>query len=69
MMLGCAWVCLQKHQSAKGGGTLKVCWSCVDLSRPLETQTVDISPGNMQLILFSLLQCFLVCFLWKTCFR
>lgn len=42
MMLGCAWLWLQKHQSAKGGGTLKVCWSCVDLPRPLETQTVYI---------------------------
>ena len=26
--------------SAEGGETLKVCWSCVDLPRPLETQTI-----------------------------
>ena len=69
MMLGFSLVVLAET-SAEGGETLKVCWSCVDLPRPLETQTIfSISPGSTQLILFSLLQCFLVFFFWKTCFR
>lgn len=52
MMLGFSLVVLAET-SAEGGETLKVCWSCVDLPRPLETQTIfSISPGSTQLILF-----------------
>lgn len=51
-MLGFSLVVLAET-SAEGGETLKVCWSCVDLPRPLETQTIfSISPGSTQLILF-----------------